>query len=97
MNIQLKPCPFCGGIADIWQGCDYHYVMCRRCKSKTADFEKDDEAVDAWNKRAERISTVTRARDSAYKHNCKCDGCGFAFNSRFVTHCPGCGAKIERS
>ena len=49
-DVVLKPCPFCGGSADISEGTmqddtPWWYVECTKC-SATAD------EVEVWNKRA---------------------------------------------
>ena len=59
MNEQLKPCPFCGSKAEIehkrnlltWivqcsnQSCPASYMI-------GADYETEEQAIDAWNRRA---------------------------------------------
>ena len=61
---ELKPCPFCGGEAEIqeehrWitgvnKGFHWKYVSCRKCNNRTAGYEWDEEKemVKAWNRRA---------------------------------------------
>lgn len=55
----LKPCPFCGGEAEI--NANYSeekvFVFCKKCKSKGAvvlsciDYSARDKAVEMWNRR----------------------------------------------
>ena len=53
---ELKPCPFCGGI-DI----RLNYVlsrarfkvMCENCKCTTNQFLDKNDAIEAWNRRAD--------------------------------------------
>lgn len=67
---ELKPCPFCGGKAEIWHGSarDEHIcfdtisVLCFDCGARTREIWIDDEnkyraerdAIEAWNRRAEK-------------------------------------------
>ena len=56
---SLKPCPFCGGNADICT--DFHligneyipvkYIRCEGCGARTGLWLDDDEAIKAWNRR----------------------------------------------
>ena len=51
---ELKPCPFCGGEAEIemddsWYW-NYH-VFCQECKIGTDCYETADEAIETWNRR----------------------------------------------
>ncbi len=54
MTEKLKPCPFCGGKArvkcsikeDLWG------VACYKCECCTKVFFSEEEAIEAWNRRA---------------------------------------------
>ena len=64
---ELKPCPFCGGEAEIRAGGNggfnapkLAFVQCRLCGAKTAnipvsaDYAAKDEAANYWNQREEK-------------------------------------------
>lgn len=110
MSEELKPCPFCGGEADV------HYfahddsectVMCsnpncrasvsaRSCGSMTAAYNR---ARKLWNHRAERMCRIVRARwdDGECVWGCRCTACGDRFTYETGTtwsYCPACGAKV---
>lgn len=56
---MLEPCPFCGGEAET-MGSDYFAIYAAACKDKDCigfycrdmNFKTIDEAVEAWNRRA---------------------------------------------
>ena len=56
--IDLKPCPFCGGEADViehlFHRLDSSYgLQCKKCKAETYQFyESEEKAIEAWNRRA---------------------------------------------
>ena len=59
---ELKPCPFCGGEANLMHdhaGSGYSYVMCGNCGLKSVSFIRsfdrasDLDAIKYWNGRAE--------------------------------------------
>jgi Lar family restriction alleviation protein len=55
MNIELKPCPFCGGEAEM-MGDQYPYVECQGCAAgftanHSYEFDEDD-AASKWNARS---------------------------------------------
>ena len=52
---KLKHCPFCGGFGGISKNIyGTHYcVRCCSCGCSTEYFSYQDEAVEAWNRRAE--------------------------------------------
>ena len=62
MENELKPCPFCGGSAEIetdWDlTCDGYepigyYVVCDECMNQTATYKDEEDAIEAWNRRIE--------------------------------------------
>lgn len=48
---EIKRCPFCGGNAVI-QGITVVWVKCLECGAETTGFRDEEEAIDAWNRRA---------------------------------------------
>jgi Lar family restriction alleviation protein len=53
-KIELKPCPFCGGKAEMVSDFDdEHYVYCSGCKGGWKTMETPEEAAEAWNRRVE--------------------------------------------
>ena len=57
-NKELKPCPFCGGEAEIGISLGNTYVICKYCCAATrqitikANNRAVDKAVEFWNRRA---------------------------------------------
>lgn len=55
MTIDLKPCPFCGGEASIYETDDYvefFHVACRECVCRTLESKYEKIAIEAWNQRS---------------------------------------------
>ena len=59
---ELKPCPFCGGEAELnheFMPIEKSYVRCRKCDingqafGKAFGYASDDKAIEAWNRRVE--------------------------------------------
>ncbi len=55
---ELKPCPFCGGEADcsknVLHNNQYEWaVECIECGAFTDCFATEEEAIEAWNRRAD--------------------------------------------
>ena len=52
---ELKPCPFCGGIAGIftgYSGCEKVYrIECTQCRGRSRENELKSTVIQAWNKR----------------------------------------------
>lgn len=53
MNKELKPCPFCGGKANLLKVSKYEsFVQCnRKCVEQTRLYTTDGAAIKAWNRR----------------------------------------------
>ncbi len=59
---ELKPCPFCGGMADIRvvayhrDGGDIIVIKCATCgaSTKTYSYDNKEKAIKAWNIRSYR-------------------------------------------
>lgn len=56
--MKLKPCPFCGGEATVWNGNidddypDVYYdVYCTACNCMTPKFHTKESAITFWNRR----------------------------------------------
>lgn len=108
MSEELKPCPFCGGEAEIRpvtmpDGNVRQYVSCLNdsCGAASGLFGMDCYAVDAWNRRAERTCHDVGSRWSI---GFRCDVCGFDagidddesvnFGTDEFNYCPNCGRRV---
>jgi Lar family restriction alleviation protein len=61
---ELKPCPFCGGEAEIFQGAhpNEHTIWCTKCALKMPIQLNKKEAIAAWNRRTGKdINVATNA------------------------------------
>jgi len=52
---ELKPCPFCGGEAEVKFFLGNYFVACKGCPGSTFPYKgmTEEEAVEAWNRRAD--------------------------------------------
>ena len=50
-EVNLKPCPFCGGTANLAKGLIEFWTYCPHCGAKTEFYETKQAAVKAWNAR----------------------------------------------
>ena len=50
-NKELKPCPFCGGEADIEGIPQLYYISCKNCYADMRAYGSKAEAINAWNTR----------------------------------------------
>lgn len=102
---DLKPCPFCGGEAELtcFEAPEF-WVWCPNCKASTDAHTCKGGAIEAWNTRAERTCKVAACYDTA-----DVDSRGsnaewyFAFTCgdelywdepEPPSHCPCCGARV---
>lgn len=62
---NLLPCPFCGGVAEVWgQGIDW-VVKCVKCNAKSTWTYTEAEAIEAWNRRPQQVED--------YRYHVDCD------------------------
>ena len=74
---ELKPCPFCGGEGEIYQGRYLHenWARCKKCETLIGGtFTSPLNAIKAWNTRAaERLAKIEELKylrdKSEYKMN----------------------------
>ena len=107
---ELLPCPFCGGKARWRYQKPIGWVMCKECGASSAalsdNYEEADcqqEAIAAWNRRADTVSVVRGEWNPIFKgaDTCKCSVCkrkgvsdsDYGFIA--TPYCPNCGAKME--
>lgn len=108
---DLKPCPFCGGEANVKMWCEPdtpYLVMCESCKASVNDYATEAEAIEAWNRRAEpeRKRGKWEVQPSTGEDRpfiwWKCSECGHVIFSEterdrkeFHAFCGRCGADMR--
>lgn len=52
-NMNLKPCPFCGGEAEVKEDkrLNMFYVTCPDCKVETDVYHNMEKPIEVWNRR----------------------------------------------
>lgn len=48
---ELKPCPFCGGEAELYNDEGLWKVQCEDCEASTGQYYMPENAIAAWNTR----------------------------------------------
>lgn len=98
---DLKPCPFCGGEAEL-RGFDApeYWVWCPNCKASTDAHTCKGGAIAAWNTRAERTCESVNVNGYAFRFECSsCAYVAIVHNceirlDELPNYCPFCGAKV---
>lgn len=103
----LRPCPFCGGEAEIWEGVNEEdeKIFSVWCSTglhhvNTLPYVSPECAIKAWNERAERTCRPTAKPNDWEFSNCYCE-CGNkllevekVLDERLLNYCSRCGTKI---
>ncbi|WP_165170651.1 Lar family restriction alleviation protein [Adlercreutzia sp. ZJ242] len=77
-------------------------VYCRGCKTmigtvmhnQTDFFDTPQEAISAWNRRAERTCRKVPGRMKYGERRPKCSECGYSLGDERWAYCPKCGSKV---
>ena len=105
MTSELRPCPFCGYPAHIRtletaHGSTLYSVACptEGCYGFLCEtyFDLLEQAVAAWNRRAERTCLDIGGEDgtNGELYDFACSACGYCCDLPDPGYCPGCGAKV---
>ena len=67
--IELKPCPFCGGEAELWDNkleYSFYSVICKECDCMTPYSVTRGEAVEVWNRREPIDKIVEQLEEKSF-------------------------------
>lgn len=105
MAVDMKPCPFCGGVhvEIVNQGSrpdDPHVVQCDDFDASVSGMSAD-EAMTAWNRRADRTCRVESSHEveddgsySYFEYELTC-GHEIAWGYQLPpSYCPECGRRV---
>lgn len=67
MYNELKPCPFCGGEAELYQSyCGYYQIECHQCSARSCMAVEEESVISNWNMRSTtEIKSKTMTLDEA--------------------------------
>lgn len=97
MKDELLPCPFCGKKTALvmdktWGGQGWSCaVHCLGCGANIGVHPTEEQAVEAWNTRAERTCHMDHTK---WPGESVCSACGQHFDECYERYCPNCGAKV---
>lgn len=80
---DLKPCPFCGGEAEIWEDKVFRTFVpqCKECTAQHGRYTSRERAVDAWNTRKPMEAVVAELEKLSAEADVKF---GMAYDSIYL-------------
>lgn len=91
---KLKPCPFCGNKAEVYEECELIKIRCSNymCQASVSSWHDEvEDAIDAWNKRSADRPQGEWIPNSPFTG--KCSECGADGNLK-DNYCSNCGARM---
>lgn len=97
MSSELKPCPFCKEQERLFVQRsigDAYWGKCLECGAEGPIAKTEQEAINAWNQRAERTCKMMKVHgDDGYTFVCSECNRPISYFAK-DKYCPQCGAKV---
>ena len=61
--INLLPCPFCGGEAEIQEFSIWNVVYCKECSASVSELDEITKVLSVWNKRVTSSISVQKLKN----------------------------------
>jgi len=92
---ELKPCPFCGGEAEYGLTFAGEEVYCKKCHAAMPRISTKEQAIEAWNTRAEReCRGIPKYSMNDEWYGDECSVCGTVLED-YASYCWNCGARVK--
>lgn len=90
---ELKPCPFCGGEAELTRYINAYAVQCRECLAIPFEYGDESLAIEAWNTRADDQSQAAAYWQRMYEETVSERTCRDRLGD--IEPFEYCGARVE--
>ena len=90
MTDKLLPCPHCGGKAKIEDPTHSPWIRCTGCGIRTAPYGWKQDAIKAWNRRAEDHNVQECAKDARWEEMIVADNADYEIPQWQSARCSAC-------